>query len=87
MGDLGVDTEGVRSSTAVAPADDSHQRQGVVLGRISSHQGAAAVTLAGVLTSSHEAGTEHVLRHLGGHGAAVSVSEHRHPGLGPDWSP
>ena len=37
VGNLCVDTEGVRLGTAEAPADNSHQRHGEVLGRISSH--------------------------------------------------
>ena len=54
-----------------------YESEGVVLAGICSYQGTPTVSMASVLTSSHEAGTEHVLRHQRVHGAAVSVCKDR----------
>ena len=81
MRDLGVNTQRVRVSTTEAPADDTHQGQRVALSRISGYQGSATVSLAGVFTSSHEAGTDHVGGHVRVHGAALSIREDSHANL------
>lgn len=77
MRDLRVNTESIGLSTAIAPADHSYESEGVALGGISSYQGTPTVSLASVLTSSHEPGTEHVFAHGGVHGATVSVTKDR----------
>ena len=76
VGDFGVDAELAGVRTAKAPADSSDQSLGIVVGRVGDEERTTTVSLASILASLHDTGTEHVWGHVLVHLAAVSIGKH-----------
>ena len=76
VGDFGVDSELAGVRTAKAPADSSDQSLCIVVGRVGDEERTTTVSLASILASLHETGTQHVWGHVLVHLSAIAVSEH-----------
>ena len=75
MRHLGVDTELAGGSTAEAPADDTDESLGAIVGSVRREERTAGVALARVLPALLHSGADHVRGHVVVQRAAVAISE------------
>ena len=76
MGNLGVDPDHIANRTAKAPADSSNESLRIVVCRVGDEERPTTVSLASVLPSLLDTGTQHVWGHVRVHVAAVAVGKH-----------
>ena len=75
MRHLGVDAELAGGSTAEAPADDTDESLGAIVGSVRREERTAGVALAGVLPALLHSGADHVRGHVAVHRAAFAISK------------